>query len=223
MVFFLLAGCAHLYPGPVSALVDAPVSERRPPRTAAVATAPPPVPRNPQQAAVAAAQGFVGRPRLVVAGETYRFDCSGLVEASLAAAGVPQKGSSAMLFATAREQRVLHRRHLPQPGDVAFFDDTYDRDNDGRLNDPLSHSALVESVAPDGTITLIHLGSAGVVRIRMNLRHPEDARGPTGEVWNDALRARRPTDSRRTRYLAGELWVGFGSFWRAEPAVASTR
>ena len=222
-MFLWLVGCAHLYPGPVSALIDGP-----PAATPAARGSHPGVPHgaelaDPQQLTVAAARGFLGRSRLTVAGDTFRFDCSGLVEASLAAAGIPQKGSTAMLFAEARDQRVLHRRHTPQPGDVAFFDDTYDRDGDGRLDDALSHSAMVEAVAPDGTITLIHIGSAGVVRFHMNLRHPEDARGPDGEPWNDALRAHKAADSRRTRYLAGELWVGFGSFWRVAPAVASTR
>jgi len=171
----------------------------------------------------AAAADFVGDKRLQVGAETYRYDCSGLVEASLASVGLEARGSSAMLFEAARDAGVLHRRRLPSPGDIAFFDDTYDRDGNGRLDDPLSHSAVVESVDRDGTVTLIHVGSRGVVRFRMNLRHPEEPAGPDGEPWNDPLRAWKSGDSRRTRYLAGELWVGFGSFWRLDPPVASTR
>lgn len=221
-MLLLLVGCAHLYPGPATALVDDPrrAPGRRPHPTVVTTPA---HPADPREATVAAAASFLGRPTLTVDGVSYRYDCSGLVEASLAAAGVPQTGSTAMLFETARESHLLHRRRQPTPGDVAFFDDTYDRDGDGHLDDPLSHSAVVESVAEDGTITLIHVGSRGVVRFRMNLRHPEEATGPAGEPWNDALRARRPGDSRRTRYLAGELWVGFASFWRVTPGVASTR
>jgi hypothetical protein len=221
VILWLLA-CAHTFPGPPSALVD------RLPRSRTASVRPPaPVhapPGNPRLATVAAAEGFVGRPRLVVEGTTYRYDCSGLVEAVLAQAGVPHEGSSAMLFADARASHVLHRRRVPEPGDVAFFDDTYDRDRNGRLDDALSHTAIVEAVDPDGTITLIHVGSGGVARFHMNLRHPEDARSPDGKAWNDTLRAHHAEDTRRTRYLAGELWAGFASFWRVDDAgVASTR
>lgn len=224
MVLSWLLACAHTFPGPVGSLVDRPAAPvdtpaRRP--GAHPPSARPPA--DPGRAVAAAAAGFVGDRSLVVRGETYRYDCSGLVEASLAAAGIPAEGSSAMLFEAARDAGVLHRRRLPSPGDIAFFDDTYDRDGNGRLDDALSHSAVVEAVDPDGTITLVHVGSRGVVRFHMNLRHPEEGEGPQGQPWNDPLRAKKAGDPRRTRYLAGELWAGFGSFWRLDPPVASTR
>jgi hypothetical protein len=129
-----------------------------------------------------------------------------------------------MLFDAAREARVLHHRHVPSPGDVAFFDDTYDRNGNGRLDDELSHVAIVESVDEDGTIHLVHVGSKGVVRIVMNLRRPEDHVDEAGKVLNDYLRAHADGDAPRTRYLAGELWAGFASFWKAgDQALASTR
>jgi hypothetical protein len=160
------------------------------------------------------ARRFVGASELVSGGKTWRWDCSGLVTAALAGAGGHWGGSSADLFQAARDGGVLHHHRLPHPGDVAFFDDTYDRDGDGRVNDPLSHSGVVEAIAADGTVTLIHLGSKGVVRIHFNLLHPDEPRSPAGERWNDNLRAPSQGDGPRTRYLAAELWVGFGSLWK---------
>lgn len=168
-----------------------------------------------------AARAFLGDRNLVVAGEKYRYDCSGLVEAVMASVGAPWRGSTEMLFEAGRDEGVLHHRKLPAPGDVAFFDDTYDRDGNGKLDDPLSHSAIVEAVDDEGTITLIHVGSKGVVRFKMNLRHPDVRAAEDGTVLNDYLRAKGKDDDPRTRYLAGELWRAFGSFWKRASGATS--
>lgn len=161
-----------------------------------------------------AAAGLVGASRLRVGGQTYRYDCSGLVNAAHAHAGLDLQGrNSAAMYDHAREQGVFHRRKAPRPGDVAFFDDTYDRDGDGRLNDRLTHVAVVEKVDPDGTITLIHKGGKGVSRTTMNLRHRR-VHKHDNILLNSYLRHRTSADRRRTRYLTGELWEGFASFWR---------
>lgn len=217
MLLLALLACApaHLrIPGPLDGLGEVPLP---PPPVVAPGPAPASRPRAEDPVAdrvVATAAGLVGASKIVVGGETYRWDCSGFVSAALAGAGGAWGGGADDLFAVARDQRVLHRKRRPSPGDVAFFDNTYDADGDGRTNDVLTHVALVEAVAEDGTITLIHLGSRGIVRIRMNLVHPEDRDGPEGQRWNDNLRFKSSKDSPRTRYMASELWVGFGSFWR---------
>lgn len=213
----LLLACSSAVlriPGPLDELVEPAPRVVAPkevaPREAAVAKVAPAEGGKVAEAAVA----FLGASRLTVKGETYRFDCSGLVEAAYAKAGAVWTGSTEDLFHVAREQGVLHRRRTPSPGDIAFFDDTYDRDGNGRRDDPLSHSAVVVAVAEDGTVEMVHVGSKGVVSLRMNLRHPEERLSPEGAVWNDYLRAPGKHDSPRTRYLAGELWVGFGSLWK---------
>lgn len=169
----------------------------------------------------AAAEGFLGDKRLVVGTESYRYDCSGLVEAALAKAGAPWSGSSAMLHDAARDQGLLHHRRVPAVGDVAFFDDTYDRDGNGALDDALTHSAVVVGVDDEGTVELVHVSSTGVVTLHMNLRHPHDRSGPDGQPYNDPLRAKSRRDPVGTRYLSGELWVAFASFWAEAPRVAA--
>ncbi len=167
-----------------------------------------------------AAASFVGDAQLRVDGESYRMDCSGLVEAALAKANLPRSGSSASLHDEADAAGVLHRRRQPRPGDIAFFDDTYDRNDNGQLDDPLSHSAVVERVLPDGTVEMVHVGSKGVVRFRMNLRHPSRREDDAGEIINDYLRQARKSDPPGTRYLAGELWNSFASFYELPPVAS---
>jgi hypothetical protein len=160
-------------------------------------------------------EGFLGQPSLQVEGETFRNDCSGFVSAAYAAAGRDLHSlNSAALRGLARDEGVFHRRKRPLPGDVAFFDNTHDRNGNRRLDDKLTHVAVVERVDDDGTITLVHKGGSGVTRIVMNLRHRRLARDDDGTEINSHLRAKAKRDRRRTRYLAGQLWRGFGSFWR---------
>ncbi len=105
------------------------------------------------------------RPRLP------RWDCSGFVIGALACAGLPVWGNTASLYKEARAQRRLLRK--PEPGALVFFDATYDRNRNGRLDDPLTHIAIVTRVDADQTAHLVHLGSSqGISKLRMNLRYP---------------------------------------------------
>ena len=160
-------------------------------------------------------EAFLGQPTLVVGDETFRNDCSGLVDAAYAAAGRDLHGlNGAALHELARDGGVFHKRRRPLPGDVAFFDNTHDRNGNRRLDDRLTHVAVVERVDDDGTITLVHKGGSGVTRIVMNLRQRRQARDADGDEINSHLRAKAKRDRRRTRYLAGQLWRGFGSLWK---------
>lgn len=165
-----------------------------------------------------AAGGFVGASRLQVGGRTHRYDCSGFVNAAYDRAGIDLDGlNSAALFEYAKQQGLYHRRHNPRPGDVVFFDNTWDKNGDRRFNDPLTHVAIVERVDANGTITMVHKGGSGVGRTMMNLRHRHVHR-EAGVLFNSMLRYRKPNDRRRVRYLTGELWRGFASFWKLDDA-----
>lgn len=162
-----------------------------------------------------AAAWYIGKSTLSCAGENYRYDCSGFVDAAHARAGIDLgHKNTAALWVLGEKLDVDHRE--PVVGDAVFFDNTYDRDGDGRLDDELSHVAIVETIDDDGTMTLVHKGSKGVVRISMNLQHPEEALSPDGKTWNSWLRARKRSDPRGTQYLTGQLYRGSASFWAAE-------
>lgn len=150
---------------------------------------------GPRARALAAAQARLG--------QRYQDDCSGFVIAVWRSAGLslrlhPARSRSESL------QRASRKVARPRPGDLAFFDHTYDRNRDGRANDPFTHVALVEAV--DGErVTMLHRGSKGVERIRMDLARPSDA------GTNDPVRRLRRGEDRATRVLAGELFAGFGA------------
>jgi len=136
-------------------------------------------------------------------GRAFRGDCSGVVLALLHGAGVevalgPGRSRSESLFRASRPVKA------PRPGDLAFFSGTYDRNRDGRSDDPFTHVALVEAV--DGrAVLLLHRGHRGIERVRMDLSRPSD------RAANDPVRHPRTTDPPATRVLAGELFAGYGA------------
>ncbi len=145
-------------------------------------------------------------------------DCVGFVWASFARAGITLQGSTADLWEEGRRQGSTHKRKLPRIGDVAFFDNTYDRNRNRRVDDPLTHVAIVLDVEPDGTVHLAHGGTGrGRTTMVMNLREPALRRTETGKEANSWLRRKRDNDPRNARYLSGELWRGFASFSEPGP------
>ena len=162
-----------------------------------------------------------GRERFKVAGETFNGDCSGFVEAVYALEGIelrrilqaaaPRETSAvaAAWITAGRQGTRWGAGDWPSPGDLVFFDDTWDRNANGRRDDPLTHVGLVEWVDVDGTVTFLHRGGQGVTRGHLNLRRPSQARGEDGRPLNAPLRVRagRRDDAPA---LAGELFVGYG-------------
>lgn len=119
-------------------------------------------------------------------------------------------GNTASMWADAQRERRIHHRKRPDLGDLAFFDDTWDRNGNGLLDDALTHVGVVIAVDDDGTVTLAHAGtSKGRSTLRMNLKRPGDATDDDGKVLNDHLRVQERRDPPRTVYLAGQLWRGF--------------
>jgi hypothetical protein len=108
----------------------------------------------------------------------------------------------AVLWARAREKGAVTSRGPALPGDLVFFEETYDRNRDGFRNDGLTHVGIVESVEPDGTVTFIHRGGSGVARARVNPSTPGE------RASNDYIRRPDGTDAPR---LTGQLLVGFAA------------
>jgi len=129
--------------------------------------------------------------------KTGRRDCSGLIEAILERAGVAVRGSSsAFWLAAARSGRLVSE---PQPGDLVFFDGTYDANKNGRADDDLTHIAVVVDVDCDGTVHMVHRGRSKVKPLRMNIYEPSDPKR------NEFLRARNYGRKGGPR-LSGELF-----------------
>jgi hypothetical protein len=180
-------------------------------------------------AALAAARGSVGVESPEIGGKPAPRDCALFIGAVFAAGGVD-------LFAEARDTdggvRAIYRyvqrrgrlrpRGPPAAGDLVFFDNSYDRNGDGRANDRLTHMGLVDEVRPDGTMFVIHSTNHGIVREPMNLSRPHDLTNGRGERINAFLRRKHPREPARLahRHLMSELFAGFGSVFAVETASA---
>ena len=161
--------------------------------------------------------------------ERFNPDCSGFVEAVYAAEGIPLRrlaqraapgetsGVAALWAAAGRYGSRWRGGEWPAPGDLVFFDDTWDRNGNGRLRRPL------------------HAPRAG--RVGRPAAAPSPSCTGPGPAWSgatsrssaaapcappDGASSTRPCGcgSPRTtgpRRWPGELFVGFG---RIDPARA---
>ena len=169
-----------------------------------------------QRQLVVAAHDFIGADQLYVGETRYNFDCTGTVLAIYAATGinlgrrfVDYTGSGVTRLYQMVVAHGLYYpadpRLLPAPGDLVFFDNTFDRNGDRRWNDELTHLAMVTATSGDGTISYVHNHiRRGVVIEQMNLLHP-DAVPP-----NAAMRQRGAPRDGTGRWLASHLVRGFG-------------
>lgn len=171
-------------------------------------------------AVLEAARSQVGRTRVEVNGRAFHDDCSGFVRAAFSAIGVdvfalspemPDANGVTLIRAFVDRYGALHEGALPTPGDVVFFNNTWDRNHDGRLDDALTHVGLVDEVLPDGTFLVIHRSNRGVVRDPMNVLHPGEHRDEAGREINAYLRPKTRRDAAGTPHLMGELFAGFGA------------
>ena len=162
----------------------------------------------------AAANSVGGRP-IVVGGVRYRMDCSGVAAGIYARAGVSIDDgggapSTRSLYEIAAREGSL-RRSTPLPGDLVFFDDTYDANGNGLRDDPLSHVGVVEKILDGGTVLFVHRIGDQIVRWRLTPGRPGDRADEQGRALNHYLRAGEGAFPAQT---TGELFVAFGSLNR---------
>jgi hypothetical protein len=173
-----------------------------------------------QQAVAATAAQLVGIRTIEVSGRRIFADCAGVTREIFLRHGIDlyaggEAGQDAngvrLIYGHVQHHGRLHRGPVVRPGDLVFFDDTWDYNGDGIVNDALTHVGIVETVDIDGTVVFISRVTAAVQRYRMNLRMPSIHRTSDGRILNDYLRRKRWNDSGETVYLTGELFAGFGS------------
>ncbi|MGL5956897.1 MAG: CHAP domain-containing protein [Brevinema sp.] len=147
----------------------------------------------------------------------YNGDCSGFIAFLFHLAGlnllklygIGDSGVSAIWDGLKKQNFILDHQEL-QAGDIVFFDNTYDKNRNGRWDDEFSHIGIVESIDKNDTITYLHYGSKGVVRSKMNLKHPSIysiTKNGTSYRYNDILRASKKRGI-NPKYLSGSLYRG---------------
>lgn len=155
---------------------------------------------------------LLGQSRVRVGKTPFRSDCSGFVEACYSRAKIdlidPMAGSgsaTATMFRTLKKRQLPVRRKRAQPGDLAFFHNTHDRNGNGLRDDRFTHVALVEKVERDGTVHFMHFAGGTVKRGVLNVKNRKQHLDPySGKTWNSHLR------QGRGRTLAGQLLFRFG-------------
>ncbi len=171
-------------------------------------------------AIVESAARLVGTRTIISQGKRIAYDCAGVTRAIFLEHGIdlyrgaftdPKGNGVRLIHNHVRRHGTLHRGPDVSPGDLVFFDNTWDFNGDGRVNDPLTHVGVVERLEPDGTVIFISRVANAIERYRLNLDQPHVHKTAQGRVLNDYIRRRLPTDPDHTARLTGELFSFYGN------------
>ena len=169
---------------------------------------------------VEGARLLLGKRALIVKGKTFPNDCTGLVRAAYWYAGVDlakdfskYTGNGVRrIYRTLETRNLLYVTDLPLPGDIIFWDNTYDRNEDGEWNDPLTHTGVVVAVSDNGQIEYVHANyRKGIVIEYMNLKNPNTRTKKVGGkavAVNSAMRMRGQVVN--DKWLSSHLLREFG-------------
>jgi hypothetical protein len=173
-----------------------------------------------RSAIVQTAAKLVGAKTIESNGRHIAYDCAGVTRAVFLKHGIDLYDSSAndpeangvrLIHAHIRQQGTFHHGPVVHPGDLVFFNNTWDYNDDGKVNDLLTHVGIVERQEPDGTVVFISRVAGAVERYRMNLSQPHVHRTADGRTLNDYLRRKDAFDPDNTGYLTGELFAQFAT------------
>ena len=167
-----------------------------------------------QKQLVEAAYWAKGKTSLSVNGKKYKMDCSGVVRAIYQKAGIDlaqdfkkyKGGGVQRIHETLRSKGLTYRPTVPVPGDLIFWDNTYDANKNGRADDVLSHIGMVvTSDKRTGEVVYVHHHEKkGIVFEKMNLLHVNDP------AYNAAMRDSKAKKLPGNKYLASQLYKDAG-------------
>lgn len=164
------------------------------------------------------ALNYVGETKILYNGKYYDFDCSGFVKFVLLSCGI-DIDSKVKIFSFSKTidyynifklNDRLFREGIVRPGDLVFFDNTYDRNNNKRFDDKLTHIGMVVGVDRNTKSILFVDKSRGkkVTLKSINLSWKNVNKivvdGTVYEV-NSYVR-----DDDLGKFLASEVFAGFG-------------
>ena len=170
---------------------------------------------------VKTAESMIGKKYVPnIKGKHFTSDCIGFVRYSFfktgldllkaygkAARGVPS------LYLGLKKRNMIFSKGTPGPGDLIFFDNTYDVNRNGRWDDPLSHIGIVEKIGRWGTVSYIHFSNSGVKRSKINLRYPRTYafRSKSGKLFviNSFLRRNREKGLPKRDYISSHFFRTF--------------
>lgn len=169
---------------------------------------------------VEAAYQLEGQKTLVVNNKRFNSDCTGAIAAVYYQAGIDllnyiktySGNGVTRLYKLLDNYDLLHFTSFPRVGDIIFWDNTYDMNNDGKVNDMLTHTGVVVSVSRTGEIKYVHYHYTKGMQIEtMNLLQPNVyTKIVNGRevVVNSPMRAKSAPKS--NKWLASQLCRNFG-------------
>ncbi len=165
-----------------------------------------------------AAYKYKGQKSLLVKGRKFRMDCSGVVSALYYYAGIdlqkyyPEYSGSGTerIYKLLEDHNLLEKNWLPETGDIIFWDNSYDRNNNGKRDDMLTHVGMVVERDKFGNIIYIHHNySKGIVFEKMNIRyrnkHTITQKGVV-VIINSPMRKKNSPARNINKWLAGQLY-----------------
>ena len=183
-----------------------------------------------RSAIVESAARLVGARTITSQGKHIAYDCAGVTRAIFLEHGIdlyrgafndPKRNGVRLIHDHVRQHGTLHRGPNVSPGDLVFFDNTWDFNGDGKLNDPLTHVGVVERLDSDGTVVFISRVANAVERYRMNLDRPHVHKTAQGYVLNDYIRRKHAADPDHTARLTGELFSFYGNLLGHQRSIFS--
>ena len=160
----------------------------------------------------------MGKQELIIRGRRFNMDCTGAILAIYYYAGIDLArdfnkftgNGVTRLYKSLEAQELLYDTSYPVTGDIIFWDNTYDRNEDGRWNDPLTHVGMVMSVSAQGDVEYVHLNyRRGIIIEHMNLRQPRtDQRMEKGKmrIVNSPIRMKQAGKAHPENWLSGQLF-----------------
>ncbi|MBN1798808.1 MAG: hypothetical protein JW822_09525 [Spirochaetales bacterium] len=177
-----------------------------------------------QNLLVEGAHKLLGVNKLVVRGKKFTRDCVGTVSAIYYYAGIDlikgyskySGGGVTSLYTYLKANNLIYRTKNPRIGDIIFWNNTVDKDGDGKMDDGLTHVGMVVAVKEDGTIDYVHNDyKQGIVIAQMNLKKPDIMGEIIGGTWimiNTPVRIKVRGQEHPDMLLSGQLcsWLGQG-------------
>lgn len=167
---------------------------------------------------ISAAGWALGRSDLSCDGRDFLMDCSGVVSAVYWKAGIDLQAAYpyyegngvSRIYQYLEERELLYRPDRPAPGDLIFWDDSYDRNGNGLADDELTHIGMVVEIAENGEVIYIHHDYiSGVILARM---YPPDA---SDKTRNSPMRIQSLGPTPEGFTTSGELYRAAGRGWEA--------
>lgn len=136
-----------------------------------------------QAALVDAAHWAEGRSDIANNGRQFNMDCSGVISALYWQAGIDLQScyprytgnGVARIYQWMEDEKLLYRPDAPSPGDILFWDNSYDKNGNGIADDELTHIGMAVSVDEEGLVRYIHFDYiSGIIFAQMYPPDPSD-------------------------------------------------